>query len=491
MLESGGESEMSSHWAETARSDWLRPLGLVIGSIVLLFVLGLAEARWLSELPWARSLYTTDTVLVAPDAVEVWTRTLPLEASLSPGGLARLIQDDLLRAARVAGPSKVNTDFFPRNRVVMVDLTQLEKADALLAAGRLPEPGSREVLAGPLLPDTPLTMDGQTFEVVGRIHSQAAGFTKTYLVPHAPDVQRAYFTKVVGATRGSLLVEPGGRMQSLLPEFFQADPANRPEVFGGPVKTRPGIAWMTWGCLIVVAIGACGLYRALCAWLARMPIPILAPAMRETLLHPRLLHGLQMACFGLFFGTMAWGLLDPELNYFVTQYASHEFTEGGLRYVGEAYDSGNIPQAALATWYNNFYIQTLFYTAGLSLFPPFILGIFKVFASFAIVGFAMAPAWAGTATGMSYHAITLGLELPPYTIAAFGVALWAAYTWRLIWAPVVRWYLGSHGGEGTRITDALAQFPRGLIALAGGVIFCAVVLFVAAWYEAVTLILFR
>src|SRR5690606_9232157 len=97
--------------------------------------------------------------------------------------------------------------------------------------------------------------------------------------------------------------------------------------------------------------------------LSRLPIPVVSQAMGEIVIRPRLAWSLHAVYFGGFFGAMAMGLVDSELNHFFTQYASHQFSHGNLKYVGDAYDSGNFVRAAHATYHNNFVLQTLELTA--------------------------------------------------------------------------------------------------------------------------------
>src|SRR5690606_5859400 len=103
---------------------------------------------------------------------------------------------------------------------------------------------------------------------------------------------------------------------------------------------------------------------------------------------------------------------------------------------------------------------------------------------------AMAPLWSDTATGMTFHSVTLALELPPYVLTAFGVAVWAGSVLQFLWSPVRMWYLGRNA-EQDLIANSARQLPRGLLVLAGCTVLAAPFLYVAAWYEAVTLILFR
>ena len=476
----------------------------MLSGIALLFLLSFLEARWLREQPWSRAVWVEDHVVEMEGAVEAWSRELSIEQSLGDSVVVRMIQEDLLREVSLQearAPKSddgvdnpldttglLNTDFFPRAHLFMLALPPSD-LEPILASGRLPEPGTREVLAGPLLSDRDLVLDGQTFKVTGTIHPQAAGFTKVYLLP-APSIG-THFPSSETWKRGTFFADTTAIWEALNAEFGGENAEASPTVHGGPVQTRPVIAWGVWFGLLLVAVGASIASIAGYRRLARLPIPVLSHAMQEIVIRPRLIWTLHAVYFGGFFGAMAMGLMDTELNYFFTQYASHEFSEGNLKYVGDAYESGNFAQAAHATYHNNFVLQTLELTALISLFPPFVLGLVKIMLSFVVVGFAMAPLWSGTAAGMSYHAITLGLELPPYILVGFGAAVWAQCIGRFLWSPMKVWYLGDKAASEPIIQDAARQVPRGFLVLAGCTLLSAVLLYVAAWYEAVTLISFR
>lgn len=496
---------MPSHWASGAPRLWKFAASLILTGLGLLFLLAFIEARWLAEQPWARAIWTEDYPIAAEGAITAWNRELSIEQSVGDSAFVRMIQDDLTSEARVqaARPPQdssanaspldtqglLNLGFFPRASLLMLDLPA-SALEAILESGRLPVPGTGEVLAGPLLSARELVLDGQTFTVTGRIRAQASGFTKVYLLPRDPAMD-THFAASVGGKKGAFVEGGADKMDSLIPELADNTVDTLPRVHGGPVQTRAFIAWGVWLSLLLISIGASAGFTGCYRQLSRLPIPVLSHAMQEVVLRPRLLWGLHIVFFGAFFGAMGLGLLDTELNYFFTQYASHEFSDGGLKYVGDAYESGNIPQAAHATFYNNFVVQTLELSAGISLLPPFVFGLIKIMLSFVVVGFAMAPLWTETAQGMTYHAITLALELPPYVLAGFGAAVWAGYAWSFLWSPMQVWYLGEKASGLPIIQEAARQMPRGLLVLAGATLLSGLILYGAAWYEAVTLILLR
>ena len=68
---------------------------------------------------------------------------------------------------------------------------------------------------------------------------------------------------------------------------------------------------------------------------------------------------------------------------------------------------------------------------------------------------------------------------------------WAWALFSFLWSPVRVWYLGEAAADQAVVRDALAQLPRALLVLVGTVAMSGAFLYIAAWYEATTLILFR
>jgi len=478
---------------------------LIVVALMGLFVLDAVERRWLAQTPWHGAIRTVDYAMEDPEAMTVWSWELTPQQSVGDSELAQIVQRDLLRmidleekaperlreespVVALSSTDMLDEALLPRARLLMFagDASVFE---TVLDSGRLPVPGQPEVLAGPLVSERPLELDGVTYTVVGRLHPYVSGFVKTFVMPEDEALRTALSASLKMDT-GSVHLTGVARVAELIPVAEGDAERVLPVVYGGQPMTRPDIAWGVWTALLVVASGATCCFMGLFRYLTLWNLGFLNVVFQEIELRRRLLWSLYVTLFGAFFWAMAVGMQDIEMNYLFTEFASHEFTEGGLQYVGDAYKSGNIPRAAQATFQNNFVMQTVM----LGALPSLVLlgvGVLKTLASFVVVGFAMAPVWSGTASGMTYHAITLALELPPYVLAAFGMIVWAIAAARFVWSPVQVWYLGDKASEVSVIEEAARQLPRALLTLVGTVAIAALFLYIAAWYEAATLILFR
>jgi len=150
-----------------------------------------------------------------------------------------------------------------------------------------------------------------------------------------------------------------------------------------------------------------------------------------------------------------------------------EFDQGSISYIGDALKSKSIFRTTLAVFFNNYVMQTVLLTVGISLILPMI-GILKTLLSFLLVGFVMVPSWIGMSGVYSYHSITMTLELEAYVFTCVCVAYF--------WGSVVDGVLNKDFGGGLK---------RGFLALMSGTLLAGIMLAFAGLYESVTLILAR
>ena len=347
-----------------------------------------------------------------------------------------------------------------------------EVAAPLLASGALPERGSTGVLAGDMTRLESFVMDGETFTVTGRLKRSMGGLAFSYLVPaHSGLVQHS--SESPEASPGWFFAE--GIPITLLEGAPQTDEeaAEEPERVGGMGRARPEVVWGTFFGLVLVAAGGAVAQVRFLRWLRYHWHGSLSVAFTEIAVRPRLVMGMHVLLYGLLFGGMAVAVRYPVVSAWVVTLVSGEFASGDLSYIGAAYMSGSVSQAAGATFLHNFVVATVLYTVLPSLIIPF-AGVVKNALSFAGVGFVMAPLWTGSAETMVYHAITLTLEMEAYVIMSVVVS---ALPLRML--------------RGIARNRFFPEWRRGLAVVASGTVLVGLMLIAAALYEAATLILLR
>jgi hypothetical protein len=450
---------------EKRKRDWRFVAGLllILAGAAALFMTGITEYAWRDDQPWAFALLAPDDdpdTLPESDAYK-GVREVRIRRVQQHGGSMPHFLEEIQQALDEEPLPAAELPTLPETSVVMMPVSP-EELKAVTAAGRIPDPGQPEVLGGALTAVDSIMIGDTAFTVTGRMKGSTAGFIRAFLLPEHENF-RDLFSSGDTATRGWF--HPEG-MATLRDSFAEADSAR---FEGMQTLSHPAFAWTGWALMVMMAAGGMLFYAAIFGWLASKTGWILPREVRE---RPVLFYGMHLFLYGLFFLFMAEALRMPALNLMLGEYMRSLFTEGELSYIGDAYASGNIPRATAATFVNNYVVQTLGLTFLISI-PPLALGVLKTAVSFALVGFIMAPLWAGTAIGYSFHGVTMVLELEAYILAAFAVTLWPV--------RIYETFLNAEGPAG---------IVRGIRMLLGAALITGVMLLIAALYEATTLILF-
>jgi len=338
----------------------------------------------------------------------------------------------------------------------------------MLASGRAPDPGAAEVVAGPLAADGPITIDDQQFDVVGILDRRTSGLVAAYILPNHPTWAPLFSNDQVqeGWYATSVLDDAG-------PEEL-ADQAQESNgmIIGGNYPATPFAMVMASLGLALVAVGGALFQVRLLQVANRRWRTIFSPIIDAFAQHPVLFIGTHSALYGLLIAMTAAAAGNPLLNLGVVELFSYQFQEGGLQHVAAAYESGNVPMAALYTWAFNYFFATLL----MSVFPSLIVpgwAFLKNAATFALVGFGLAPIWPQTIDQFSWHSITMTLELEAYVIVSFAA----------IMVPV-------KALQGLQRNEFANGLLDGYRILASAALLAGVLLAVAGLYEAVSLILF-
>jgi len=437
-------------------SKTLRAAVLVLfAGLALVFLAGWREQALVAQHPWRALLVAIEDEQVPEEAVSLRARPLP-ETNLSAE--TRLLIEQL----RTQPGSEEAIELFGLShmeRLVMVDADAAFFTSAL-ASGRLPEPGRPEVLAGALT-------RFDTFEI-GRLDPLIPGVLTAYFLPIHPTFD-AIFTGQHDVTTGWMDVNGLDRLDEFELEETSGEVTSRFLLPFGRVPT-PVTAAAILG-LLGVAAGGAMLQIHLLRHLAPRSGPLFRPILSELTTRPGLLLAMHVLLYGVLFTAMAVGTLAPHMTYNAMRFTQTIFSEGDLGYIGRAYQSGNIPMAALATLNQNYFLGTCLYTVLPSLFIPF-AGVLKNLASFSFVGWVMTPLWTGTVAQNTYHSITMTLELEAYVLVSFAISV-----------------LPLRVARGFRDGAWASHYTAGLRTIASAVFLTGILLAIAALYEATTLIL--
>ncbi|HOZ47297.1 MAG TPA: hypothetical protein PLO37_04520 [Candidatus Hydrogenedentes bacterium] len=451
--------------------DPVLPFIMVAAGLVLVGLLGQVEDRIVASTPWAQAALFIQSEKEEPVADSGQTGRIPVRIRELPGTNFPQVEELVERLRKEFDASHVvdRLTLESHERVVLADLPR-SQLEAVLTSGRPPKPGAPEVLAGDLARLDHFELDGVAFHSVGRLKRNVGGVSFAYLLPWDGTWERLFLPEAGGVTGW---LDPEG-MTWLSEHPSLAESINvGGHVAGTMTRTRSAIAWGTMFGLLLVASGGAMAQVRLLRWLGRRRFGQFTAALTEMERRPRLLYGVHFTLYGLFFAGMVLATRAPVLNAQLVNLITHEFERGDLSYIGAAYATESIPRAALATFFHNYAVATLAFSLAPSLVIPF-AGLFKNAVSFSVVGFAMAPIWSGSNPLLLYHAVTLTLELEAYVVASFAACV----------LPV-RILGGIFAGR------LLREWGTGFRVLIQAALLVAVMLAIAASYEAATLVLLR
>ncbi|MGI6458940.1 MAG: hypothetical protein ACOX5J_02400 [Candidatus Hydrogenedentales bacterium] len=436
---------------------------LLLCGLVAIFSAASRERSLESGVPWR-------DLLIAVEAAQVPEGALPLRARLIPeSNLPEATQELLERMRAQPGNEEILKllGVAPTERLLMVDAAPDFFAPVLFS-GRLPEAGRPELLAGTLFRFDSFEIDGTTFQVVGRLSPQTPGTLEACFLPADPAFE-ALFSEPELSTRGWLDPDAMARLDALKDAATSNDEAPR---FMMPAGRLPAsITALTLGGLVLVAAGGALLQMRLLQFLTAHGGALLGPCLAELNSRRVLLAAVHVLLYAILFGAMAGGILLPRSSWSALEFTRSVFSEGVLGHIGRAYASGNILWATLATLHQNYLVGTCLYSVLPSLVFPF-AGLLKNLLSFGFVGFVMAPMWTGSAVQNTYHSITLTLELEAYVVVSFAACVLPLRVLR-----------------GLQTGQWWAEYVAGLRVLVSATALAGIMLTIAAFYEAATLIL--
>jgi hypothetical protein len=410
-----------------------------------------------------------------PALVSLPGRVIPTRLRLLPGTERT---EAILKALAVAKPGGLpGLEPLLRPKLILARLEEAGIDAGSLSSGRVPREGrGDEVLAGAQTPQRGrLTVGGRALEVVGVLKPDLALFADCYLVPKTgsaddlfptgdPSVRHA---TLIGLTPGQFRDRKVARQVEATfppPKFARVMPQER-------LARRTYYAHLAGQSMLLVGGSGVliGLYRRLAG---RVRPAWLAAPLQEMQRRPRLVWAVHLVYFGL---VVAGSLLIyelPEVQAVLLSAVRGQIggSSGPLAVAGRAYGSGSIPRAAAVTFLVNFFLGSLACITLPSVVLPGAGAVLAVIRA-SLWGLLLGPTTVVMAGLMIPHSGTMLLEGEGYILAT-------------VFALLVPVRLLETGSGGT----VRGRFGRALLLNAQASVLVALILVVAACYEAAELI---
>jgi hypothetical protein len=450
---------------------FIRLLVMGLGFMLMLFSYYQFQCFEETE-PWKDAFMFTGSESYEPNNIELEYMATSLRL-LPP----KPRQQVFAELARSFGSKALQTyQTFLSEKVLLYPEMTLDFNDTLLLWGRLPAPGSEEILAGfSTANEKNVTINGKNFEIVGRLKNTVLLFADSYLFtdskaaaelfdPNDKDVRNAF----IFTSRNDHL-EDTNDIKQLSKDFSDAGYTAFVPIIRA--KSMAFVLYMV-GMTLLLFGGTFAIFNIYYLLSIRFKNKWLRLPLREIRKYKYLFLSLHLVYFGavLLFAIVAY--LLPEMQFALLTGVRAAITSGSgpLAAAGEAYHSGNMLRAAWVTFLINFFLGSL---ASITIPSLIIPGIGIIIALFRAVmwGLLLGPTFVSLSAAMLPHSFTLLLEGEAYIIATFFAMLIPVYLFRKSEGPTV-----------------LQRFGRALMMNLRGYLIILAVLVVAAIYESVEVI---
>jgi hypothetical protein len=339
---------------------WHWILIVSVGFAMMLWAYGWRELRVYMG-PWRSGLMILSSEAPAEAVVPAGVIRARLRL-LSSNEVAEL----LLFGTGDAAPAKaLGVKGQVRVKLIELALPTAEIVEGRLQSGRLPEPGTNEVLAGARIgPRETLIVGGETLRVVGVLKPGLALFADSFLVSPGANTDKL-FPAAVPTVVNVWLVSASAEELSTNGVRKPLEEAFPPEKYAWvttPDRLDPHAFRLYLAGLATFLLGGSGALIALFRWLAgKFTSPVLSGPLLEMKARPRLVWGVHLVYFGI---VMAGALLmykAPEAQVVLLSKIREALANKSslLAIVGEPYLSGNIPLAAVVTFAISFLLGSL------------------------------------------------------------------------------------------------------------------------------------
>lgn len=361
-------------------------------------------------------------------------------------------------------------------KLVEVSLKEAGITESDLAWGKLPRVGRNEVLAGyEAAHREDVQVADTVYKVTGGLRNEAGLYSRSYVVP-AEERTGEHGDEGDASFRAAVLIPLDARQLSNKQTEEQLQKRFPPEQFDRAacfpvIGPRPFYASLLGEALLLLG-GSGVLITLYSAAVSRVGWNVLRDPLVALSTHRRLTWTVHLAYFGLYLLTAALVYQAPDVRNAVQAIIQNNLRGGAgpLAFAGKAYLSGNIAWAALVTLTVNFLLGSVLFLTVPSCVVP---GSGALLAGFRAVtwGLLLAPATLQQAFTMLPHSGTLLLEGEGYILATLFGLMFA---------------LSLFGPDSD--SSVLSRYKRGLMLNLKGSLLVALVLAVAAIYEATEVI---
>jgi len=363
-----------------------------------------------------------------------------------------------------------------QEKVILYSDMEDDFTPEMLEWGRLPAGGKAEVLAGYTARHRDeITVEGHKLKVTGQLKKGISLFANSYLIREDAAAEELFDPDDKAVQNACILLLPKDQQRDsqIREQLKGAFPRPRFTVYVPLVRTQTAAFFLYVAGLALLCSGGClALFALYCILADRIRNKWLRLPLAEIRRYKHLFVTMNLIYFGVVVLFMLISYALPELQSCFLVGVSSQLTDGSgpLAIVGEAYMSKNMLRAAVTTFAINFPLGSL---ACITLPSVIVPGAGSLIAGLraSLWGLLLAPTFDALSGMMVPHSLTLLLEGHAYVIAAFFGVLVLVYLFRKAQGP----------SAGTRYGRALLMNVRGNLLV-------AMVLAVAAVYEAIEVI---
>lgn len=349
--------------------------------------------------------------------------------------------------------------------------------EQMLQWGRLPNPDTNEVVAGFYASNKDkIAIDGQILKVVGQFKKEARLFVNSYLICGDATAGELFDRNDEAVQNAYILQLPSEQLvdSQIREQLKKAFPKSQFTTYAPLIRTEQVPFYLyILGVALLFLGGSVVLFRVYCFLSDKINNKWLRLPLDEIRKFRRLFLGLHLVYFGLVVLFMLLAHTLPELQVCLLGGIKAQVADGSgpLGVAGKAYMSKSIPMAAVVTLLINFFLGSLACITIPSIVIPGVGILIAVFRA-SLWGLLLAPNFDVLAGTMLPHSFTLLLEGEAYIVATFFALLILVYLFRK--------------AEGASLAG---RYGKALLMNVRGNLLVAIVLVIAAIYEAIEVIL--